>query len=158
MRDRPDDAVSPPWSPRLAGPTSPATAARNRIVRNTAVVSDVKALHDHTCQVCSIRLETPGGPYAEGAHIRPLGAQHNGPDAPENILCLCPNHHVLFDLGAFGVAEDLSLLGADGRLHAVTRHQIDRLQLAYHREHHRRSSTRFDTENRETDTITTAEE
>jgi hypothetical protein len=35
----------------------------------------------------------------EAAHIRPLGAPHNGPDTLDNTLCLCPNHHVLFDHG-----------------------------------------------------------
>ena len=33
----------------------------------------------------------------EAAHIRPLGAPHNGPDTLDNTLCLCPNHHVPFD-------------------------------------------------------------
>jgi hypothetical protein len=33
----------------------------------------------------------------EAAHIRPLGAPHNGPDTWDNTLCLCPNHHVPFD-------------------------------------------------------------
>jgi predicted restriction endonuclease len=38
--------------------------------------------------------------YAEAHHIKPLGAPHNGPDVRANILCVCPNDHVLLDYGA----------------------------------------------------------
>jgi hypothetical protein len=64
--------------------------------------------------MCGTRLEGLAGPYAEAAHIRPLGAPHHGPDTPENILCLCPNHHVLLDHGGVGIGEDLSLVGEEG--------------------------------------------
>jgi hypothetical protein len=47
-------------------------------------------LYDFTCQICGTRLATPAGAYAEICHIKPLGRPHNGPDVPENILCLCP--------------------------------------------------------------------
>jgi putative restriction endonuclease len=49
--------------------------------------------------------------------MRPLGAPHDGPDTSDNILCLCPNHHVFLDHGGVGIGEDLSLIGAEGRLH-----------------------------------------
>ena len=52
----------------------------------------------------------------------------------ENILCLCPNHHVLFDYGAFTVGDDLSLTGAEGRLRIADGHRIDTSYLAYHRQ------------------------
>ena len=68
-----------------------------RIVRDTAQARRVKTLYDYRCQMCGIRLGGLAGPYAEAAHIRPLGAPHHGPDTPDNVLCLCPNHHVLFD-------------------------------------------------------------
>jgi putative restriction endonuclease len=77
-----------------------------RIVRNTAVTEWVKELYDFTCQICDERLETPSGPYAEGAHVRPMGRPHNGPDSVTNVLCLCPNHHVLFDRGVIGIDPD----------------------------------------------------
>lgn len=63
----------------------------------------VKKRHDYRRQVCGVRLEAQAGPYAEGAHIQALGSPHNGPDVEENILCLCPNLHVLFDNGGFGI-------------------------------------------------------
>jgi putative restriction endonuclease len=76
-----------------------------RVVRNTRVSQWVKELYDYTCQICGIRLEVDGVGYAEGAHIRALGTPHNGPDRAENILCLCPNDHVLFDRGALYVLD-----------------------------------------------------
>jgi hypothetical protein len=106
-----------------------------RVVRNSAVVAKVKRCHDHRCQVCDIRLETPAGPYAEGAHVRPLSSPHNGPDVVGNVLCLCPNHHVLFDAGAFTVRDDLRLIGMSGTLRTVPTHRLDKKQLRYHREH-----------------------
>ena len=51
-----------------------------RIVRDTKQARRIKELYDYRCQICGIRLEGLAGPYAEAAHIRPLGAPHNGPD------------------------------------------------------------------------------
>jgi putative restriction endonuclease len=104
-----------------------------RVVRSTAVVQTVKELHDFRCQVCGEQLRTPNGTYAEGAHIRPLGRPHNGPDVTENVLCLCPNHHVLFDLGAFAIADDLTLIDHPGKLRTAPNHTINVQHLQYHR-------------------------
>jgi hypothetical protein len=106
-----------------------------RVVRSSAVIEFVKSLYDFKCQVCSKVIVTPRGLYAEGAHIQPLGSPHNGRDDPSNVLCLCPEHHVMLDYGAFSVAEDYSLLGIRGRLVVNPRHPISRKRLRYHREH-----------------------
>jgi putative restriction endonuclease len=107
-----------------------------RIVRNTAMASEVKRINGYRCQVCDTRLETSAGPYAEGAHIRPLGRPHNGPDVRENILCMCPNHHLLFDRGAFSVQDNFRLIGIDGVLRVERAHHVHAIYLAYHREHY----------------------
>jgi len=107
----------------------------SRIIRDSAQARWIKALYDYRCQMCGTRLECPAGPYSEAAHIRPLGIPHNGPDTKDNILCLCPNHHVLFDNGAVSIAEDLSLIGVDGDLILHRSHHINRHYLAYHRDH-----------------------
>jgi putative restriction endonuclease len=107
-----------------------------RIVRDTKQARRIKALYDYHCQVCGIRLESNAGPYAEAAHIRPLGIPHNGSDSISNLLCLCPNHHVLFDYGAFSIADNLSLLGIEGTLTRATQHEIHIDNLRYHREHY----------------------
>lgn len=80
-----------------------------RIVRSSAIVDQLKKDYDHTCQVCQVRLETQVGGYSEGAHIKPLGNPHKGPDTRENLLCLCANCHVQFDKGAFVIDEDLQV-------------------------------------------------
>lgn len=76
-----------------------------RIVRDTKLSKSVKDLHKDTCQSCSVQLEVPSGTYSEAAHVKPLGSPHNGPDTAENIICLCPNCHVLFDRGAIWLDE-----------------------------------------------------
>ncbi len=121
--------------PAATEPTPRYAATVSRLVRDTAVTRQVKVLHGYRCQVCGERLATPAGFYAEAAHIRPLGAPHHGPDSLDNVLCLCPNHHALFDFGSFGIADDYTLLGLPGRLRIQPNHQPDLGQLAYHRQH-----------------------
>jgi putative restriction endonuclease len=125
--------VSEPTS--AYGPAPRRETTTLRLVRDTAVTRRVKALHDYRCQVCATQLRSAAGPYAEAAHIRPLGAPHHGPDVLANVLCLCPNHHVLFDLGSFGIAEDGQLLGLPGHLVRHKQHVIEPAFLAYHRAH-----------------------
>lgn len=107
-----------------------------RIVRDTNQAKALKALYGHTCQVCGTKLITSGGAYAEAAHIRSLGKPHNGPDTPDNLICLCPNHHVMFDFGAFSIADDFSLIGIQGVLQVHKNHNISVNHLAYHRNHY----------------------
>ncbi|HWD04596.1 MAG TPA: YDG/SRA domain-containing protein [Amycolatopsis sp.] len=116
-----------------------------RIVRSTTVAERVKALYDNTCQMCGIKLVVPGDrSYSEGAHIQALGGLNQGPDIVENMLCLCPNCHVLFDSGALIVQKDRSLL-LNGKpailnnmpaaaLHEHKDHHLDERYLAHHRE------------------------
>ena len=107
-----------------------------RIVRDTEQTRQIKALYNYRCQVCGIRLEGSAGLYAEAVHIRPLGKPHNGSDSPDNILCLCPNHHVLFEYGGFTIADDWSLVGVSGSLHVHPRHTINLDNIRYHQEHY----------------------
>ncbi len=107
-----------------------------RIVRDTRQAQRIKALYDYKCQMCGTRLEGLAGPYAEAAHVRPLGAPHNGPDTPDNILCLCPNHHVLLDHSGVTVDDDLSLIGEEGQLTIHSQHHLNVEHLRYRREHY----------------------
>jgi len=106
-----------------------------RVVRDTEQARQIKMLYHHRCQMCGICLQGSAGPYAEAAHIRPLGKPHHGPDTIDNILCLCPNHHVLFDIGGVAIADDFTLLGEDGHLFVDPRHAINKEHLHYHHEH-----------------------
>jgi putative restriction endonuclease len=122
----------------VASPAPRVPTVVQRIARNTAAAQRVKEIHDHRCQVCGERLETGAGPYSEAAHVRPLGAPHDGPDVEDNILCLCPNDHVRFDYGGIAITDDLRLIdrvaGVEfGRLRTAERHPLSREHLAYHR-------------------------
>lgn len=123
----------------LGNPT-PARAPTvvQRVIRNSDLAEHVKRLHEYCCQVCGWRLETPAGAYAEAAHIRPLGRPHNGPDTSDNILCLCPNHHVMFDRGALVITDALELMGVPGALRTHERHQLADEHIRYHRRIHGR--------------------
>jgi putative restriction endonuclease len=118
-------------------------ATTQRLVRNTAVTQWVKELYDYTCQVCGERIDTPSGPYAEGAHVLPVGRPHNGPDAPENVICVCPNDHVRLDRGIVSFDAELNLIEIGsgrvvGALTVKEEHRLDpqyaRRQQALHRE------------------------
>ncbi|BFO21851.1 HNH endonuclease [Streptomyces sp. KM77-8] len=115
-----------------------------RLIRDTAAVKRIKKLYDGECQLCGLRLTGPEGrPYSEGAHIRPLGKPHRGPDVEPNILCLCPNCHVRLDIGAITVDEDWSVIvrselaGARllPKLNVRDGHRVHREYIRYHREY-----------------------
>lgn len=108
-------------------------ATVSRVVRDTAVTREVKRLHGYRCQMCGDRVETPSGPYAEAAHIRPLGRPHDGPDTLANVLCLCPTHHAAFDLYGVGVADDGAIIGLPGRLRTAKGHTVGADVVRYRR-------------------------
>lgn len=113
---------------------------RSRVVRNTDLAHDIKQMYDHTCQICSAsRCGPDEEPYAEAHHIRPLGRPHNGPDEPENILVLCPNHHADFDYGCLTVNPETYRVthayeeAVDGtKLSIADPHQLSDDHLTYH--------------------------
>ena len=105
----------------------------NRIIRNTKLSIKVKEAYQYRCQVCNQTVNGASGPYAEGAHIKPLGKPYNGQDHVSNILCLCPNHHASFDLLGFSVRSDLSLVGCEsGKLTLLDGHRIKPEFLEHH--------------------------
>ena len=122
-----------PLFPKGSEVANRSTTLVDRIIRETAVTDHVKSLYGCKCQVCGLALSIRRGLYAEGAHIRPLGTPHNGPDQVSNVLCLCPNHHVMLDGGTLSVNDDYSLVGAPGSLHVHTDHKINLSHLQYHR-------------------------
>jgi len=84
-------------------------------------------------------MTLPGGvAYAEGAHIRPLGKPHDGDDVEGNVLCLCPNDHLLLDRGAVFLTDKLDVVDGitgtgRGPLTVAGTHSIDVDCLRYHR-------------------------
>ncbi|MEU8237409.1 YDG/SRA domain-containing protein [Actinoplanes missouriensis] len=108
----------------------------DRIMRLRALSRALKELHQHRCQVCDIRLLIAGRGYAEGAHVRPVGRPHEGTDTADNLLCLCPNCHVLFDNGEIRIQENLDIVSDypnRGKLRIAPGHEVNVENLAYHR-------------------------
>ena len=101
------------------------TVQVTRVLRETALIRDLKILHTDTCQLCGTRLSFPDGrSYSEGHHLRPLGKPHNGPDLAENVLILCPNCHALCDYGAVRLVIKV--------LRRETGHKISERYVRYH--------------------------
>lgn len=121
--------------PLPSGSDSPKRTLVNsaRIIRDSKLGRELKRLYKHKCQVCLIEITTNAGPYAEAAHIKPVGKPHNGPDRPENLLCLCPNHHLMLDKGVYMIGDDLSLIGIQGSLTKHPEHEISIEYIRYHR-------------------------
>ena len=105
-----------------------------RLIRDSKLGRQLKKLYEYKCQVCDLQISTEAGFYAEAAHIKPVGAPHNGPDLIENLLCLCPNHHLMFDKGVFFIDGDMTLGGIKGSLKVHANHSISHEFLSYHRQ------------------------
>ena len=111
----------------------------NRLNRNVALSEKVKKTYDFKCQVCNVKLNSPSGPIAIGAHIKPLGMPHNGPDVIQNMLCLCPNHHDQLDYYSFYIdPENLEIIGLNElknkKLTINPKHKIEKDFLTYRKE------------------------
>ena len=120
-------------------PADRTTTIVERLLRNSALAQRLKKIYDWTCQMCGTRIESPAGPYAEAAHIKPLGRPDDGPDVQANILCLCPNHHKLLDSGGVVVDKNWKVIHViDGReigvLSRNSRHKLTQEYLEWHRD------------------------
>lgn len=89
-------------------------------VRDSKIAAELKRQYENRCMICGKQLSVSEGCYySEAAHIKPLGSPHNGPDTKENMLILCPNHHIQFDRGVLwfdkfmGVYKIYSLFKSD---------------------------------------------
>lgn len=108
----------------------------NTLVRNPQIAERVKNLYNNCCQICGTAIKTYDTSilYSEAAHIKPLGQPHNGYDDSSNMLCLCPNHHKLFDYGGITITEDFQVIGSENsNLNVHPNHKIDKEVLKYHR-------------------------
>lgn len=94
-------------------------------LRNKTLVHRIKLLYENSCQLCGTKMHIRGNYYySEVHHIKPLGDPHFGPDALDNMICVCPNHHVLLDLGAITLDNDLIL--------RMARHSVNFEYINYH--------------------------
>jgi hypothetical protein len=127
-KDKDSEHVLPisltPIAADIAEPPMRGSLEIYRILRDTKLARDVKVIHELRCQVCHnppLKLSEIKF-YAEAHHIKPLGSPHNGPDIQENILCVCPNCHVLLDYGA--ILLDLGQLSTS-KAHTIGREYVD---------------------------------
>ena len=108
-----------------------------RTIRDNDVSRAVKSLYRYQCQFCGTQLQVPGGIIAQGAHVRALGRPHYGPDTTSNMMCLCPNHHAMFDLGGLYVSENLMVKDLhDDEMYKLIihpSHDLDTENFKYHR-------------------------
>lgn len=141
--------LSDPIFPQVTVPTLGAAPSGNAqperksvttssIKRDSAVSDWVKKVHSDRCQFCGITLVTRVGTYSTGAHIQGLGRPHHGKDETSNLLCLCPNCHVLFDKGVLYIAADNKTVvnivsGEKSTLHLEEAHILDESAIAHHR-------------------------
>jgi hypothetical protein len=100
-----------------------------RFIRDTKMTRMVKGQYKNRCQICGKRMKIqPGVFYAEAHHLKPLGNGHKGSDVRDNILCLCPNHHALFDY--FAIPLDPAKL-------RLNKHNLRQSFIDYHNAHFR---------------------
>ena len=128
-------AVIEPTEGRPVGRTS---VTSDRPIRDSALAQRLKEEYDFTCQICGTRLDSPSGPYAEAAHIKPLGRPDDGPDIKANMLCLCPNDHKLMDCGGIVIDDSYRIIQVlDGKqlglLRMSHRHAVSQEYLNWHR-------------------------
>lgn len=133
-----ESTLGPQLKPSYARP-SRVQETSSRLKRDVKLSEKIKEIYEYRCQVCDVRLNSPSGLIAIGAHMKGLGRPHNDPDALENMLCLCPNHHDQFDRLAFFIyPENLKIIGLAGfeekRIRVVKRHKLDKQFLEYHKE------------------------
>jgi putative restriction endonuclease len=67
--------------------------AANVLVRNSAFGNRVRKAYGYECAMCGL-----GAGTVAGAHIYPANAP-GSPDVTPNGVCLCANHHILYDAG-----------------------------------------------------------
>ncbi|MHC1725908.1 MAG: HNH endonuclease [Syntrophobacteraceae bacterium] len=81
------------------------------LFRDRAFARKIASAYDFTCAMTGLKLINGGGrPEIEAAHIRPVGAEHHGPDSPRNGLALSRTFHWLFDRGHISIADDYRIL------------------------------------------------
>ena len=72
--------------------------------RDNKTTAQLKQLRHYKCQICQIKIpKKGGGHYIEAAHIK--SKRQKGPETPDNIMILCPNHHKEFDHGDTKITE-----------------------------------------------------
>ena len=104
-------------------------SAFNADTRSQEFRKEILRVYNYRCCVCGYDLRLGGHSIGlEAAHIKWF--QAGGPDVVENGLSLCILHHKLFDLGAFTIDPDQSIILCSQELSDSSRSDW---MLAFHR-------------------------
>jgi HNH endonuclease len=115
----PDDATD------LAEPPKKYSTVVTRVVRDSAMIRNLKALHNDRCQICGKTVTfLDGTTYSEGHHLRPLGGRHKGLDVAGNVIIVCPNCHAACDMAGRLISVK--------ELRTDLRHRISDTAITYH--------------------------
>jgi len=120
----------------------------SRMIRDTAMIKKLKNDHEYKCQICENRILVDKNPkhyYAEGHHLEPLSLNKNSTknvDIEENIIILCPNHHIEFEkhVIAIDISDCETILHINGpknkfhgkKIKDTDIHSIDRKFITHH--------------------------
>ncbi len=124
----------------------------SRLFRDRAFTRKIASAYDFTCAMTGLKLINGGGrTEIEAAHIRPVGAEHHGPDSTRNGLALSRTFHWLFDRGVISIADDYKIILVEKSVPDQLKHLLlpegkirvpddpllrpHRQFLRYHREH-----------------------
>jgi putative restriction endonuclease len=84
-----------------------------RPFREAAFAKNVVMAYGGTCAVTGLRLINGGGRCeVEAAHIRPVGADHRGPDSVRNGIALSRTVHWMFDRGLLTLTDGYEIVMA----------------------------------------------
>jgi predicted HNH restriction endonuclease len=104
-----------------------------KVERDSKMIAKLKQLYSNSCQMCGTVIRLNGNSdYSEGAHVIPLSK--GGQDVKENVLILCPNHHVLLDHGNVKFTEEggWHSINQSGYLRFKGGHFISKSSLEFH--------------------------
>jgi len=91
--------------PTGQGPAMQTQEAVTRYIRDSKKTKQLKRAYKDMCQVCGTTIEMSArSRYSEVHHLRPIS--EHGDDDFDNMLVLCPNHHVEFDYKLIGLDKD----------------------------------------------------
>jgi hypothetical protein len=135
-----------PWSSPKAvdieepSPPNRTTIETTRVIRDTKMSQALKRLYRNKCQLCDTTIKLSSRNYSETHHLQPLGKTHQGPDVQENMLVVCPNHHVQLDYGAIAIEPNsLEIIDSNGnklgKLTVSKKHKLEKRYLIYHLNH-----------------------
>ncbi len=118
------------------GPPNKKLEMTTKFDRNIKKVEQLKLIYSNRCQVCNYQIDlSPDQKYSEVHHLRPL--KLGGDDDYDNMIVLCPTHHVEFDYNLIGINMDGKTLinkhnAKVGLLNLVKEHKLNPKNILFH--------------------------